>query len=80
MQKKYQTYYFFKIKQIKKKYSDIMVVYVKISKKYIEVNENNIIVSCFVTCLSFYSYSYLLILSIFYYFAKQFHFKNKMTF
>ena len=46
------------MQSLKKKYCDIMVVYVKISKKYIEVNENYIIVSCFVTYLylSFYSY------------------------
>ena len=59
MQKKDQ-HHILKIKQIKKKYCDIMVVYVKISKKFIEVSENNIIVSCFVKYLSFYSYSYLL--------------------
>ena len=41
------------MQSFKKKYCDIMVVYVKISKKHIEVNENYIIVSCFVT------YSYL---------------------
>ena len=49
MQKKDQTHHFFKIKQIKKKYCDIKVVYVKISKKCVEINENNIIGSCFVT-------------------------------
>ena len=73
MQKKDQTHHFFKIKQIKKKYCDIKVVYVKISKKYFEVNENNIIVCCFVINLSFKFFT-------FYYFAKQFHFNNKMTF
>ena len=53
MQKKDQTHHFLKIKQIKKKYCDIKGVYVKISKKYVEVNENNITVSCFVIYSSF---------------------------
>ena len=66
MQKKDHTHHFFKIKQIKKKYCNIMVVYVKISKKYIEVNENNIIVSCFVTYLSFKSFlSFVILLNNF---------------
>ena len=33
--------------QIKNRYCDIILVYVKISLKYIELNENNIIVSFF---------------------------------
>ena len=66
MQKKDHTHHFFKTKQIKKKYCNIMVVYVKISKKYIEVNENNITVSCFVTYLSFKSFlSFVILLNNF---------------
>ena len=76
MQEKDQTHHLFKIKQIKKKYCEIMVVYVKINKKYIEVNEHIIIVLlCYILILLILSFKFFT-----FYFAKQFHFNNKMTF
>ena len=67
-----QMRHVFNINQIR--YCDIMLVYAKISYKYIEVNEKNLTVSCFVILIFLFIFLFFVVL------LKNFVFTKKMTF
>ena len=69
-----QMRHVFNINQIKNSYCDITLVHVKITLKYIEANENKVIVSFFVIL------TFLFIFLLFFILLDNFIFTKKMTF